>query len=202
MGWYSSRFYAEIETRDFKKRCLTTPLFFYSGAIMSDRKLFIFLIFILFLAFGCFNPFAPELEHNAGNPLVVNNQETPEQVLENFVYAYTLKDSIVYANVLDSAFVFVYFDPDLNRSVSWNRDVDLKTTGRLFKNFETITLTWNQTLYQITDDRTAELSKTWNLSLFGNTGDFMLTGSAIFNFRKSPFDQKWRITRWKDDSTI
>ncbi|MBN1542451.1 hypothetical protein JW992_09920 [candidate division KSB1 bacterium] len=161
------------------------------------------LIYFSLFFLSCVNPFAPALERSAQNAFVLTEQQTPEAVLENFTYAYNLKDSLVYAELLDSSFVFVYFDPNLETSgrfVSWNRDTDLKTTGRLFRTFQTITLTWNHTIYSLRDESTAELSKTLNLNLFGDDGDFNLTGSAIFNFIKSPYDQKWRISRWKDES--
>jgi len=164
-------------------------------------QLFIIISFLIFIY--CFNPFAPKIDQSGGESLVITEQQSPEEVLQNFVYAYTFKDSLVYANLLDSSFVFVYFDPNLGSSgrfVSWGRDVDLRTTGRLFKNFETITLIWNTTIYQIENDNTAEHSKTLQLNLFGKSGDFNLSGNAIFNFKLSPYDKKWRITRWKDES--
>lgn len=153
----------------------------------------------------CFNPFAPELERSGGSGLRLTSQTTPEEVLENFIYAYALKDSLVYDGLLDSSFVFVYFDPNLGSSglyASWNRDVELKTTGRLFRNFETLTLIWDSTIYETQDGTTAELAKTLHLHLFGSKGEFNLTGNAIFNMRKSAFDQRWRITRWKDESQM
>lgn len=154
---------------------------------------------------ACFNPFAPELERHAGAGLRITGQTTPQEVLENFVYAYTLKDSLVYDGLLDSSFVFVYFDPNLGSSglyASWNRDIELKTTGRLFRNFETLTLVWDSTIYETEDATSAELAKTLHLHLFGSRGEFNLTGNAIFNLRKSAFDHKWRITRWKDESQM
>jgi len=154
---------------------------------------------------ACFNPFAPALERNAGNGLRITGQSTPAEVLDNFVYAYTLKDSLVYDGLLDSSFVFVYFDPNLGSSglyASWNRDVELRTTGRLFRNFETLTLIWDSTIYETQDGTSAELAKTLHLQLFGSRGEFNLTGNAIFNMRKSSYDQKWRITRWKDESQM
>ncbi|HPG38584.1 MAG TPA: hypothetical protein PLP19_12095 [bacterium] len=153
----------------------------------------------------CYNPFAPKLEHSNGQGLVITEQKSPDEVLQNFIYAYTFKDSLVYAGLLDSSFVFVYFDPNLGSSgrfVSWGRDVDLKTTGRLFKNFDTITLIWNTTIYQIENETEAEYSKTLQLNMFGASGDFSLNGNAIFNFKLSSYDKKWRITRWKDESTM
>jgi hypothetical protein len=153
----------------------------------------------------CFNPFAPSLEQNASPNVKITVQQSPEEVLQNFIYAYTFKDSLVYDNILDSAFVFVYFDPNLGTSglfASWNRDVDLKTTGRLFRNFETLTLVWDSTIYEDLQAGSAELAKTLHLHLFGPQGEFNLTGNAVFNFRLSPWDGKWRITRWKDESQM
>ncbi|MBN1999536.1 hypothetical protein JW935_18425, partial [candidate division KSB1 bacterium] len=108
------------------------------------------------------------------------------------------------ADLLDSSFRFVYKDPNFEGPEYdlWFRDTELKTTGRLFRNFETITLTWNTTIYQDTQPETAELAKTLQLNLYGPAGDYSLTGSAIFNFKKCTYDGKWRITRWKDESHL
>jgi hypothetical protein len=157
------------------------------------------------LTLSCLNPFAPKLDRSPGASIKLTQQASPDEVLDNFIYAYTYKDSLVYDQCLDSSFVFVYFDPNLGTSglfVSWNRDVDLKTTGRLLRSFDTISLTWNSTIYELYDGNTAELSKTLHLSLYGRQGEYNLTGNAIFNFRKSPYDSKWRITRWKDESQM
>ncbi|MDZ7369605.1 MAG: hypothetical protein ONB12_00365 [candidate division KSB1 bacterium] len=166
---------------------------------------------VIFLAafLSCFNPFAPRLEKSSPQALFLTEQKSPDEVLQNFVYAYTFKDSLVYADLLDSSFVFVYFDPSLGgsgRFVSWGRDVDLKTTGQLFRNTETITLTWNSTIYQDTlyvgsQMVGIELSKTLQLYLSGSFGDYTFSGSAVFNFKKCS-DNKWRITRWKDESSM
>jgi hypothetical protein len=158
---------------------------------------------------NCFNPFAPRLDQSGNQGIVITDQRSPDEVLQNFLYAYTFKDSLVYADILDSSFVFVYFDPNLGgsgRFVSWGRDVDLKTTGQLFRNSETITLTWNSTIYQDTtfvDSEIAgiELSKTLQLYLYGKFGEYSFSGSAIFDFKICD-DKKWRLTRWKDESSM
>lgn len=169
----------------------------------------VIMLLVLCALMSCFNPFAPKLDSSNGPPLVITPQRSPDEVLQNFVYAYTFKDSLVYAELLDSSFVFVYFDPNIGSSgrfVSWGRDIDLKTTGRLLKTFETITLTWNSTIYQDTTrvDTTIvsiQLSKTLQLNLFGKNEEYTLSGSAIFDFKRCD-DNKWRITRWKDESTM
>ena len=174
----------------------------------TSIKTWLFMGILFYTATGCFNPFAPKLDNSSGLPIIITPQRTPDEVLKNFVYAYTYKDSLVYADLLDSSFVFVFFDPNIESSgrfVSWGRDVDLKTTGQLFKRYETITLTWNSTIYQDTTlvvDTTVvgiELSKTLQLNLFGQNDEYSFSGSAIFDFKLCD-DKRWRITRWKDES--
>lgn len=159
---------------------------------------------ILFsLLIGCVNPFAPRLREGEEGELIITQQRTPEEVLQNFDYAYTFKDSLLYADLLDSSFVFVYFDPNAGpsgRFESWGRDVDLRTTGRLFRAFDVIDLSWGSTNYESVSGDVAEMSRTFRLSLVSETGDFYVTGNAVFTFRRSPWDGRWRILRWKDES--
>lgn len=136
---------------------------------------------------------------------LITDQKTPEDVLTNFKYAYTFKDSALYSEVLDSSFVFVYFDPDYGSSgrfVSWGRDSDLLTTGRLFKSFQVIDLMWHSTIYTFGDSTTFEISKSFRLNLVNEDETILITGNAIFSFQKNPKDEKWRITRWKDESDL
>ncbi|MDZ7337879.1 MAG: hypothetical protein ONB30_05015 [candidate division KSB1 bacterium] len=158
---------------------------------------------ILVTTIACLNPFAPVLHQDPGDELIITEQKTPEEVLQNFRYAYTFKDSLLYANLLDSSFVFVFFDPNQGTSglfMSWGRDVDLKATGRMFRSFDVIDLTWNSTIYAFEEENTAELSKSFSINFSGAFAEYRLSGSAIFSFRRCPHDGKWRITRWKDES--
>lgn len=151
----------------------------------------------------CFNPFAPALHQGPEEEVIVTEQRTPEEVLQNFRYAYTFKDSLLYANVLDSSFVFVFFDPNQGTSglfMSWGRDVDLRTTGRMFRSFDLIDLTWNSTIYGFEEEDKAELSKSFSVNFSGPFIDYRVSGTAIFSFRRCAHDGKWRITRWKDES--
>ena len=64
--------------------------------------------------------------------MIVTNQESPEEVPQNFKTAYTFQDSLLYSGLLDTAFIFVYYDVDdlsSGRFVSWGREEDL--TGKL-----------------------------------------------------------------------
>lgn len=163
------------------------------------------LIVIFFAIAECFNPFAPKLDDTDRTDLIITGQTTPEEVLQNFKYAYVFKDSVLYSDLLDSSFVFIYFDPNQESSgrfVSWGRDVDLRTTGRLFRNFDVIDLIWNSTIYAFDEENRAEYSQSFNLSLIKDNETINITGNAIFVFIKSDYDGKWRITQWKDESDL
>lgn len=164
---------------------------------------------LIILLIRCFNPFAPKLEDSSRNDLIITGQITPDEVLQNFRYAYVFKDSVLYAELLDSSFVFIYFDPNQDpsgRFVSWGRDVDLRTTGRLFRNFTIIDLVWNSTIvdtiYSINGEFHAETFRTFNLTLIKNEESLNITGVAVFNFKKCDYDNKWRIILWKDESDL
>jgi hypothetical protein len=154
---------------------------------------------------GCFNPFAPRLTNSLQSTnFIVTQQQSPDELLHNFKMAYTFRDSLLYSDLLDSAFLFIYFDPAVGTSgrfVSWGKEEDLLTTGRLFRHFQVVDLVWNAVIYESMDGMIGEMSKGFNLTLIGEDSDFKLSGRAVFTFRKCS-DEKWRITRWKDESDI
>lgn len=161
---------------------------------------------------ACLNPFAPAIENSPDLQFLVTEQRSPEEVLKNFKLAYFFRDSVLYYDCLDSAFIFYFFDPNFEgngRYVNWGKELDLRTTGRLFRNFEVINLVWESTIYQDT--------LTWNASLqpakielitqfslklgqFNSGFDFDIWGKAIFTFILNNYDKKWRIIRWEDKS--
>ncbi len=165
-------------------------------------------LLVLFAAcniLSCVNPFAPALDEGNLIGEVITPQSTPEEVLTNFRYAYTFRDSLLYADVLDSAFVFQYFDPDQGPSglfVSWTREVDLLTTGRLLRSFDIINLEWLDTIYSLQEGENEILAKSFRLDLSSADFGFSAAGFAIFTFRQNPRDRKWRIVRWVDQSDL
>lgn len=155
------------------------------------------------LVAACFNPFAPELDTNSDLSNVITDQATPEETLQNFRYAYTFKDSLLYSDLLEDGFVFEFFDPNQGPSgsnVTWGRDVDLRTTGRIFRGFDVIDLKWLNTLFAENQNGLERRFVRFDLSLVNSDGSFLLTGTAIFTFSQDPEDLKWRILRWKDES--
>jgi hypothetical protein len=174
------------------------------------------LIVLVLLLSACRNIFAPTLaDLPGGNSIYRLDLASPADVLHNFRYAYIYRDSLMYANLLDSEFVFVYFQPSTESGTghydSWMRDTELRATGRLLGAFNYIDLLWQTTLdsayYTIEDEvivreesgwfeeaNYADISKSYQLTL----GDYYtLIGDASFRFRKDA-DGKWRILRWED----
>lgn len=172
-----------------------------------------FLLFILIVSGSCFNPFAPELENSPDVNLLITEQKSADDVLHNFKLAYFFRDSLLYSELLDSSFIFIYFDPNIETSgrfVSWGRDTDLRTTGRLFREFDGVNLVWESTVYKDTLTWNQENTKPvkieyinrFSLKLSSSTDgfDFDLWGKAHFTFIHCDYDDKWRIVRWKDES--
>jgi len=178
------------------ERNLLFPVFRRVGILIVLAGLFV----------SCLNPFAPRRQSTGGSSdLIITEQKTPEEVLQNFRYAYVFKDSLLYSQLLDSSFIFVYFDPNLGTSgqfVSWGRDIDLRTTARLFRNFDVIDLIWNSTIYESVQENTGEITKSFNLTMLTKDEDIRISGLAVFRFRKSPATGKWLIVRWKDESNL
>jgi hypothetical protein len=152
---------------------------------------------------ACWNPFAPRLTQSLeSSDMVVTEQKSPEDVLQNFKVAYTFRDSLLYSDLLDTAFLFVYFNPDegtSGRFDSWGREIDLQTTGRMFRHFQVIELVWKTTLYEQDEETFRKMSRGFDLTLLADDFNVKLSGKAVFSFRKCA-DNKWRIVQWKDDS--
>ena len=151
---------------------------------------------------GCLNPFAPGLgDISADLDVFLTAQKTPEDVLLNFQYAYTLKDSLVYRDLLTDDFIFVWRDHENDAFASWGKEDDIRTTAGLFNAFTVINLVWNSTNYVSypTDSTTAEISKGFVLTL---DSEFRISGEALFAFRKDKQTSIWKITRWVDKSVI
>lgn len=157
------------------------------------------------MQWGCVNPFSPRLDKTSGNSDIITEQKSPEEVLQNFKYAYTFKDSLLYADLLDSSFVFEYFDPDQGASgefISWTREVDLRTTGGLFRAFDVIELVWGDSagsFYDIEENQ-ARLYRDFNLQLSNFDFRFSINGYARLSMQRNQRDDKWRITHWADES--
>jgi hypothetical protein len=159
-------------------------------------------IVMLVFASGC-NPFAPALEEGDGFDDLVGDPRTIEGFFSAFRYAYELRDISLYQTLLDSSFVFLYYDFDSGVNREWRYAQDIESTRRLFNRATNIQLTWNQIIAQdlSADGRQAEVVRSFNL-LIGLAGSDALRGSGNVNFRLARRDTtaNWRLLRWRDES--
>jgi hypothetical protein len=98
---------------------------------------------------GC-NPFAPSLSDDISNTsLILTEQQSPQDVLINFSFAYNFKDSLVYSDLIDTTFLFISKDFSTNpvTSLTWGRDTELRTTSGIFRHFQTLNLVWGGTIF-------------------------------------------------------
>jgi len=177
--------------------CRIIPIYRIKGLLISFALLNLIILWVT-----CFNPFAPNLGDISSNlDIFLTAQLTPEEVLSNFQFAYTLKDSLLYRDVLDDDFIFVYRDLDNDVFVSWGKEEDVTATVGLFNSFTVINLVWNSTNFvsYSLDSTTAEISKGFILSL---GPEIRISGEALFNFKKNIESNIWKITRWVDKSII
>ena len=177
------------------------------------RQKFLIGTMLLTLTYGCSNLFAPKLaEVEKGTTAILTERLNPNEVLENFRFAYIFADSLVYSELIDTGFIFIFFDPNIEgtgRFDSWGRDIELRATGGLFRAVRNISLEWNSTVEEIywspsdtlpvyfDGADTAKITKGFQLKL---GSEIQLTGTALFSFAKEASAEGWRIVRWIDES--
>ena len=102
------------------------PLVNRKNAKPAFQKLLFFVI-LLIVENSCTNPFAPNIDKNLGSQQgLISDQTNIEGVFQNFKYAYTFKDTLIYSKLLDKDFVFSYRDYDIGADISWGRDEEMK----------------------------------------------------------------------------
>jgi hypothetical protein len=167
---------------------------------------------VLCLAGGCSNPFSPpNIGPRGGAP--IKSLTSPENVLDNLVYAYEQRDFDVYETLLDPDFVFVYFDPERVEGIETvvvPRDGpsgDLERTRRLLRVFDEIRIPVfrvTETSVDSTGSRTLQKRRVaFQLTLRDLDGDFGFesfeaSGDAMFWLGQSSFNGLWHIVRWED----
>jgi hypothetical protein len=159
--------------------------------------LLFFLAIPLFLY--CDNPFAPALApEDTPHSNLITEQKTPQEVLANFRYAYTFKDSLVYSDILDSTFIFRSTDYNEYppKPIEWGRDTELRTTARMFRFFNTLDVVFNTILPMDSSVTNPEYRVTFTLTLDGGISIPPLNGEVLFQFilRK----KKYYISLWED----
>ena len=145
---------------------------------------------------GCLNPFAPESGDVSGS--MVPDASNIGGMLELFRYSYNTGDSLYYSQILDSSFVFQYYDAANSRYDQWYRYTDLKATAGMFRSFDVIDLNWylpdSAVLAFDAEDSLFQFLVNFNLTL-DNT---VIYGFARFDCYKR-LGGKFKLTAWKDD---
>jgi len=173
------------------------------------RKPFKYFISILILSVftvlvnSCENPFAPRYRSPEDSDGMLSDQKDIDGVFDNFRYAYIFKDTLVYGDLLEPDFIFIYRNYEKGTDESWGRDQEMLTSYRLFQATQSLELVWNEILVNVGDSLTRDVSRSFNLNIVFNPSDIVrINGIANFRLKKNPEDQKWRIFTWRDESNF
>lgn len=169
---------------------------------MKSYVLNIILYFVplILLIQGCDNIFNPKLD-NTTPVSIITDQTTIDGAFQNFKYAYTFKDTSVYGNLLSSDFLFTYRDYNLGYDVTWDRPTEMKTTNGLFQNSQKLEVLWNNIIVQSGDSLSMNVKRSFNLTITFNPSDIIrLNGFADMTFTRGSAGDKWRISKWRDET--
>lgn len=160
------------------------------------------IVILIFL--GCTNPFAPKLDTNfdSGGP-PISDQTTIEGVFQNFQYAYTFKDTLIYGNLITPNFTFTFRDYENGYDVNWGRDEEMRTTYGLFQNSQRLDLIWNNIVLSTIDSLDANIVRSFNLNITFNPTDVVrIDGRVNVSLKRDAETLKWRMIRWIDESNF
>ena len=153
------------------------------------------------LAVHCVNPFAPALDKNVNSGgSFISDQKTVDGVFQNFLYAYTFRDTTIYGELLVPDFTFSFRDYDVGVDISWGRDDEMRVTQGLFKNSQDLDLRWNN-IVSITEDST-NIVRSFDLTITFNPTDIILVDGRVNLTLVKGEDRKWRIKTWVDESNF
>ncbi|MEZ4699979.1 MAG: hypothetical protein R2834_06590 [Rhodothermales bacterium] len=151
---------------------------------------------------GC-NPFAPALEEGDPFGALLGDPATLDGFFTNFQAAYELRDLSLYEPLLDSAFIFTYYDFDVQVERQWAFAQEIESTRRLFANASFISLEWNQIISQnlFDENRRASIIRSFNLTINLESGDvFRGDGNVNFLLLRPAEGAPWRLINWRDES--
>ncbi len=154
------------------------------------------------LAAAC-NPFAPALEE--GDPFgnLLGDPKTITGFFTNFQNAYELRDLALYEPLIDSSFIFVYYDFGAQVERQWGFSQELESTRRLFQNADMIRLRWNQIISSDVgaSGLQANVVRSFNLTVTLSDNDvFRGDGNVNFLLVRADSSKAWKLLRWRDES--
>lgn len=159
-----------------------------------------------FLFLSCENPFAPKLATTQITPTgFLADQKSIDGVFQNFVYAYSFRDTSVYSQLIGPGFTFVYRDYDNSppQDVAWGRDVEMRSTSLMFQLVNRLTLIWDNTFPVDSTDVHAVITRGFSLTVVFNPADIEdVSGKAYFVLDRSTSSDPWKISMWRDESNF
>jgi len=168
---------------------------------------YISIISILFaIAFISCNPFAPGLDNSSDETSkLLSDQKTTDGIFQNLQYAYTLRDTSIYGQLIDGNFTFIYHDYDRGVDVTWGRDEEMRTTNGLFQNAQRLDILWNDVVSSSVDSTNirAMVKRGFNLTVTFNPSDIVyVDGYANLTLGRIRAEDPWMIVRWEDESNF
>ncbi len=168
---------------------------------LTRALIFLLSLVALSAAPACLNPFAPAWDTSPSESTCDPN--TIEGLFQCFQAAYTFRDTIVYGQLIDPNFVFVYRNYDLGIDVTWGRDDDMRTTFGLFQNAQKLDLIWNNIISTTAESTSVNVIRGFNLTLVFNPSDIeRIDGYANLTLRRVRISDPWKIVRWRDESNF
>jgi hypothetical protein len=151
------------------------------------------------------NPFAPGLDDESINPdQLLGNPVTVRGFFDRFRASYQLRDSTLYGQLLNRRFAFTFRDFAANADRSWNRDVDVTATYKLFRAARSANLQWTQylpTTDTMYSDTLVYVERAFSLSIEQRDNTrYDGTGTARLVLVRKNATEPWRMRSWYDRS--
>ncbi len=180
------------------------------------------LVVVAAFSVSCRNPFAPpEHKHQSDTQLSIKPPTTPENVINNLIYAMNNRDIEAYEDCLDEDYRYYsppIFPDDLGSYLDWGRDYDVTIIRRIFgldpaydkPGFEIIQFTFDygKPWIELGEDNPEEHpDEDW--VVFKGTVDIYLYSdeskehghhvnqTMIYKLREDS-EGNWTIVRWED----
>jgi len=165
------------------------------------KKIFLTIIFILCIFTSCINPFAPTAVDGDIDGPILGDQTTVEGFFQNFLYAYNLKDTVVYGNLLAADFTFLYRNYEKNMDLSLSRPEDMLTTYRLFNAAQNLDFIWNEIIINEGNELERIIARSFNMTITFSQMDIVRpNGRVHFILKRDREDADWKLHTWRDES--
>lgn len=163
--------------------------------------LFILTVLLIIIINSCTNPFAPKINSNPNLNIGIGDQKSIEGVFRNLSYSYQFKDTLIYGNLLDDNFNFIYRDLSTGTDKSWGRQEEMYITNNMFRNIISSELIWNESSQEIGDSLLLDVSRAFSLKLEINPTDIInIYGRAFLRLNRKSIEDDWKIIIWRDES--